>query len=92
MQLLKSLPGVGLILSATLASEICDVSRFASYEPLASYAGTTPRVHSSGDKLRFGQLQPDVNRYLKWAFAAKNEGAAHVLQFTPTCRPIVHAL
>lgn len=68
MQRLKSLPGVGLILSATLALEIGDVNRFASCEHLASYAGTTPRVHSSGDKLRFGRLRPDTNRYLKWAY------------------------
>jgi transposase len=68
MQRLESLPGVGLILSATLALEIGDVERFASCEHLASYAGTTPRVHSSGDKLRFGRLRPDVNRYLKWAY------------------------
>ncbi len=68
MQRLKTLPGVGLILSATLALEIGDVNRFASHEHLASYAGTTPRVHSSGDKLRFGRLRPDVNRYLKWAY------------------------
>lgn len=68
MQRLKSLPGVGLILSATLALEIGEVNRFASQEHLASYAGTTPRVHSSGDKLRFGRLRSDVNRYLKWAY------------------------
>ena len=68
MQLLQSIPGVGLILSATLALEIGDVNRFASHEHLASYAGTTPRVHSSGDKVRYGRLRPDVNRYLKWAY------------------------
>lgn len=68
MQLLKSLPGVGLILAATMAWEIGTVDRFATHEHLASYAGTTPRVHSSGDKIRFGRLRPDVNRYLKWAY------------------------
>ncbi len=36
---------------------------------LASYAGTTPRVHASGGKMRYGSLRADVNRYLKWAFA-----------------------
>ena len=65
---LKSLPGVGLILGASIAFEIGQVSRFGSAEHMASYAGTTPRVHSSGDKLRFGRLRPDINRYLSWAF------------------------
>jgi transposase len=31
--------------------------------------GTTPRVHASGGKVRYGALRSDVNRYLKWAFS-----------------------
>ena len=46
MQRLMSLPGVGVILGATVALEIGEVSRFASADRLASYAGTTPRVHA----------------------------------------------
>lgn len=68
MQRLKTLPGFGLILAATVALEIGDIGRFATCEHLASYAGTTPRVHSSGDKTRYGHLRRDVNRYLKWAY------------------------
>ena len=68
MQLLMSLPGIGLILSAVLALEIGQITRFASAPRLASYAGTTPRVQASGDRVRYGRLRPDVNRYLRWAF------------------------
>jgi transposase len=68
MQLLRTLPGVGTILSAVMALEIGHVERFASAERLASYCGTVPRVHASGDKVRYGRMRPDVNRYLKWAF------------------------
>ena len=78
MQLLQSLPGVGLILAATIALEIGEVSRFPSHEHLASYAGTTPRVKASGDKVRYGRLRPDVNHYLKWAYVeAANVIARH---------------
>jgi transposase len=69
MQRLMTLPGIGMILAATMQLEIGDVGRFPSAEHLASYAGTTPRVHSSGDRTRYGRTRPDVNRYLKWAFA-----------------------
>lgn len=69
MQRLESLPGVGVILSATIALEIGEIGRFLSAERLASYAGTVPRVHASGDRVRYGRTRPDVNRYLKWAFA-----------------------
>jgi transposase len=69
MQWLLTLPGVGVILGATIALEIGQVERFPSAMHLASYAGTTPRVHASGGKVRYGSLRADVNRYLKWAFA-----------------------
>jgi transposase len=65
---LMTLPGVGFTLAVVIALEIGTVARFASAERLASYAGTTPRVHASGGKTRTGQLRSDVNRYLKWAF------------------------
>ena len=64
-----SLPGVGFILGVVIVLEIGDIERFASAEHLASYSGTTPRVHASGGKVRYGQVRNDVNRYLKWAFA-----------------------
>jgi transposase len=69
MTRLMTLPGVGIILATVIALEVGQIERFASAERLASYAGTTPRVHASGGKVRYGPLRPDVNRYLKWAFA-----------------------
>ncbi len=69
MQRLMTLPGVGVILAATVALEIGEVGRFPSADRLASYAGTTPRVHASGDRVRYGRTRSDVNRYLKWAFS-----------------------
>jgi transposase len=68
IQRLLTVPGVGPILAVVIALEVGDVARFATAEKLAAYAGTTPRVHASGGKTRFGRLRPDVNRYLKWAF------------------------
>ena len=76
MGLLKTIPGVGLVLSSVIALETGDVERFASGERLASYAGTTPRVHASGGKVRHGPLRTDVNRYLKWAFVEAANVAA----------------
>ena len=35
-----------------------------------------PRVHSSGDRTRYGRTRPDVNRYLKWAFAETGNSVA----------------
>ncbi|MBN2511583.1 MAG: IS110 family transposase [Sedimentisphaerales bacterium] len=69
IQLLMTLPGVGFILAVVIWLEIGDVSRFPSPQRLASYCGTVPRIHASGDKVRFGKLRPDTNHYLKWAFS-----------------------
>ncbi|MGH9631611.1 MAG: IS110 family transposase [Bryobacteraceae bacterium] len=68
IRLLKMLPGVGDILSATILLEIGDVKRFPSPPRLASYSGLTPSVHASGGKMRLGPTSPVANHYLKWAF------------------------
>src|SRR5450631_4355956 len=81
MQLLETLPGIAVILSATIALEVGDIGRFWNAEKLASYSGTVPRVHSSGGHTRYGRTRPEVNRYLKWAFAeAANSIAVHQRQ------------
>jgi transposase len=68
VRLLKSLPGVGEILSATIYLEIGDVTRFPDAEHLASYAGLTPSVRGSGGKTRLGPTSPISNHYLRWAY------------------------
>jgi transposase len=78
LRLLRTIPGIGFLLGAVVSVEVGDVNRFPGPDRLASYSGTTPRVHSSGGKTRFGNLRPDVNRYLKWAFMeAANSVCAH---------------
>jgi len=66
--LLKTLPGVGPILSMVLTLEIGKVERFDTAAHLASYSGLVPGVSSSGGHTRLGQVCRDVNHYLKWAF------------------------
>ena len=68
VRLLKSLPGVGEILGATIHLEIGDVKRFASARHLASYAGLVPTVHASGGRFHHGPTSPQANHYLRWAF------------------------
>lgn len=67
-RLIDSLPGVGDILTMVIDCEIGDVSRFPSAEHLTSYAGLTPKVHSSGGKTFYGPMRKESNQSLKWAF------------------------
>jgi len=69
IELVMTMPGIAVVLGTVIAVEIGDVHRFGGAEQLASYCGTTPRVSSSGGKIRIGRLRNDVNHYLKWAFA-----------------------
>lgn len=66
--LLKTLPGVGKILSAVIALEIGDIGRFGSAQNLASYAGLVPAARESAGRKRKGKCPADCNTYLKWAF------------------------
>lgn len=68
LQLIKTLPGVGDILAIVIEREIGWVGRFDRAENLASYAGTTPKVKSSGGKTYYGPMRKESNQYLKWAF------------------------
>lgn len=73
---LMTLPGIGFILAVVIANEIGDIGRFSTPQRLASYAGTVPRVHSSGGHTRYGKLRSDVNHYLKWAYSEAGNSTA----------------
>jgi len=68
VRLLKSIPGVGEILGATIYLEIGDGERFPTPEHLASYAGLVPAVHASGGKSWHGPTSKQANHYLRWAY------------------------
>jgi transposase len=46
---LKSVPGISTLTAMTLLTELHDISRFSSLDKLASYAGVTPDIRSSGE-------------------------------------------
>jgi transposase len=76
--LLRTLPGVGKILSAVIALEIGDIGRFGNAQRLVSYAGLAPAARESAGKKRPGKCPADCNTYLKWAFVeAANVIAVH---------------
>ncbi len=50
--LLISIPGIGDLTAANFIAEVPDITRFESAAQLASYAGLTPRQHTSGSSVR----------------------------------------
>src|SRR4051794_26364472 len=79
VRLLDTIPGVGDLLGLTLASEIGDVSRFASARKLIGYAGLSPKINQSGDRSRTGALSKAGSRTLRWAAV---EAAQHAWRET----------
>ena len=56
VEILRSVPGVGLIAAMELLVELQDVSRFRRAEELAAYVGLTPSQYSSADRIRMGRI------------------------------------
>ena len=56
LMLLVSIPGVSLVTGASMAAEICDVSRFPSDKRMAGYMGLAPSVYQSGSKRITGRI------------------------------------
>lgn len=79
-EILQSVPGIGIFSAVLLMSEIGDMDRFQSPEKLCSYAGLVPRVHQSGDTLRYGRITKQGRYLMRWILvqaahkAVKTEG------------------
>jgi transposase len=69
LYLLRTVPGIGEILSLVILYEIHDINRFPTVQDFASYARLIrPRKESAG-KTVSGSNRKIGNAYLKWAFS-----------------------
>lgn len=63
--ILQSVPGIGKVYGAVIASEIADIGRFPSASHLASYGGVAPVREESGTSVRRSKKRKGGNRRLK---------------------------
>lgn len=78
--LLRSIPGIGEILSLTLVYEIHDIHRFPRVQDFLSYARLVKGTHESAGKTKKLTGGKMGNVHLKWAFS---EAAALFLRANP---------
>ena len=67
--LLRTVPGIGSILSLVILYEIHDINRFPTVQDFASYARLIKPKKQSGGKTYSGGNRKIGNAYLKWAFS-----------------------
>lgn len=88
---LTSIPGVGLIVSMTLLSELENMDRFKSLDKLCSYVGLVPTTSNSGDTERIGGITPRSNKPLRGiliesAWTATRNDPALALAYSNLCK------
>ena len=62
--LLRTIPGIGVIVSMCILTEIYDVKRFHNEREFAAYLGLIPTSHSSGEKIVHGEKTFRGNKQL----------------------------
>jgi transposase len=56
VELLRSIPGIGLITAMILLTELENINRFSNTDQLCRFVGFVPSTHSSGEKDKTGNL------------------------------------
>jgi len=68
VELLMTIPGVGLITSATIRAYTDDIERYESAKSYAAYAGLVPWVQNSNETIRHGHITKRGPSELRTAF------------------------
>ena len=81
VQLLRSVPGIGILIGVEILVEIQDLARFKRAEELASYIGLTPSEFSTGQYVRQGRITRCGNKRVRpclgeasWILIQKDPG------------------
>lgn len=65
IELLMTIPGIGILRATIIYVEIGDINRFKSKKAFSSYTGLVPIVRSSGEKVNTGKITKVGSRALR---------------------------
>ena len=69
VELLKTIPGVGIINASAIAAYTADMGRFGGdFKRFAAYVGIVPSVHNSNEAVHLGRITKHGPRELRTAF------------------------
>lgn len=91
ISLLRSIPGIGLIVAVVLLSELETIKRFKNLDRLCSFVGLVPRTNSSGENEKTGRITPRTNKPLRGsiveaAWIASRNDPALALCYLELCK------
>ncbi|MHA2070080.1 MAG: IS110 family RNA-guided transposase [Candidatus Thorarchaeota archaeon] len=81
--LLRSIPGVGMLVAIEILVELQDMKRFKSGEKIASYIGLTPSEYSTGQTTRQGRITRCGNKRVRTSLV---EGSWILIDRDPVMR------
>jgi len=61
-----TIPGIGYFSSLLILFEIADINRFANPKKLYSYSGLVSSLYQSADKVHYGRITKQGNKWLRW--------------------------
>lgn len=92
--LIQSIPGIGLLNSMVIITELQDMKRFKTLDKLCSYAGIVPDTASSADRTTVKGITHRSNHYLRpaivessWVIIRKDPAMLHL--YKKYCRKMV---
>ena len=92
--LIQSIPGIGLLNSMVIITELQDMKRFKTLDKLCSYAGIVPDTSSSADRTTVKGITHRSNDYLRtaivessWVIIRKDPAMLHL--YKKYCRRMV---
>ena len=77
VRLLKTIPGIGLILANVITAEIGQINRFPDARHLCSYGGLAPLSDDSADRHGQRHCSRACNHALRWALIEAAAGVLH---------------
>ena len=87
VDLLCTIPGIGVTVSMCILTEINEVSRFHNEREFASYLGLIPTCHASGEKVKHGEMTFRGNKQIgpmiieaAWVAISRDAGLACLYQ------------
>ena len=91
VQLLRSVPGIGLLTAMIIWTELEDINRFKNFDALCGFIGLIPSTHSSGEKEVVGEITSRGHSILRSAiiesaWVAARYDPALIKSYNELCR------